>query len=356
MVLAWHFIGQTLLSSSLPNAHYVSSVFILGRTGVDLFFVLSGFLIIGILIDQKRSPNLFFVFYIRRTSRIIPPYLLLLLIFWILTSAFELRDQNSDTIPFWSYFLFIQNWFMSFANDWGPSGISVTWSVAIEEQFYIVFPLILLITPAERLRSILIAIAVTSWLCRAGLTLVAPSAAFAPYVNTILRLDALCVGGLIATIYRDKPLFSRLLAERQRVLKATMALSTLVIPLLYGINTNIRPTMYIYGHAFLAIYFGAIVLLTLLYKGDARCKFLRGRVLLFFGLISYSAYLFHPIIIMGIFKYRDRLEQWSSWQDAIALALAFTSTLLVCWLFRFIENYFIGIGHGFKYKAQQEIA
>ncbi|MDR6306198.1 peptidoglycan/LPS O-acetylase OafA/YrhL [Nitrobacter vulgaris] len=351
MVLFWHFAGQTALSNSAPIAQHISSILIFGRTGVDLFFVLSGFLIIGILIDQRQSRNLFHVFYVRRACRILPPYLLLMALFWIAQSELPLGIRDTQTVPFWSFFLFLQNWFMSFANDWGPPAISVTWSVAIEEQFYLMFPIVLLFTPCERLRAVLLSIAGLSAVSRAILSLADPTANFAPYVNTFFRLDALCIGGFVATVCRDKELLHSLAARRATILKCIVALSILIAPLIYGINTNIKLTMYVFGHLYLAVLFGGILLVTLLYKDHAGASVLRSRTLLFFGTISYSAYLFHPIIIMGYFKYRDRPEQWSSWEDAGSLALAFSTTILFCWLLRFVESKFISFGHRFKYSG-----
>ena len=93
------------------------------------------------------------------------------------------------TIAPWVYLVFGQNWFMSFHNEWGPGASSVTWSVAIEEQFYLIFPLIVFFTPPTRLKVVLIWFAVSSATARACFHFFYPENNFAPYVNTFLKLD-----------------------------------------------------------------------------------------------------------------------------------------------------------------------
>src|SRR5215831_9167674 len=85
MVLLWHFVGTTISPDLGALSRIVSNVFLFGRTGVDLFFVLSGFLIIGILADRRESDAFFAPFYLRRAARILPPYFLLLAVFWSFT-------------------------------------------------------------------------------------------------------------------------------------------------------------------------------------------------------------------------------------------------------------------------------
>ena len=147
MVLLWHFLGAILAPDLGQWAQAIRQVLIFGRTGVDLFFVLSGFLIIGILVDRKRSISRFSTFYMRRLLRIVPPYLALLLVFWIPVAAGVRNTVFGDEIPLWSHLSFTQNWLMAQQNSYGPGGFSVTWSVAIEEQFYLIFPLVVAFVP-----------------------------------------------------------------------------------------------------------------------------------------------------------------------------------------------------------------
>ena len=118
-------------------------IFANGWMGVDLFFVLSGFLITGILLDTKGSQHFIRDFYIRRCLRIWPLYYSLLLFMFVLVplvrpeEAIEIFGERSQ--PWWSYPLFLQNFFVPIPqNAAGPLG--VTWSLGIEELFYLLWP------------------------------------------------------------------------------------------------------------------------------------------------------------------------------------------------------------------------
>jgi peptidoglycan/LPS O-acetylase OafA/YrhL len=184
MVLVWHFVGAMIDPQLGSWTKIVYHLTILGRTGVDLFFVLSGFLITGIILDRKKSARPFLVsFYARRLLRIAPSYLLLVLVFWSVVSQGVRNDAfNADT-PLWHHLTFTQNWWMAAQDKWGPGAISVTWSVAIEEQFYIAFPVLVILTPHKRLPLLLTLIA--------GFSIA--SRAFAYFYTSILAAHLRCM-------------------------------------------------------------------------------------------------------------------------------------------------------------------
>jgi peptidoglycan/LPS O-acetylase OafA/YrhL len=142
LVLLMHSIFQMQ-----TNSVFVSRLLALGKlswSGVDLFFVLSGFLIGGILLDARESPRYFQTFYIRRAYRILPLYAVITTIFLFHHLPFHflpgrLGAFSPLTIPWFSYLTFTQNFWM------GPLGcglpaMAVTWSLAVEEQFYLTVP------------------------------------------------------------------------------------------------------------------------------------------------------------------------------------------------------------------------
>ena len=108
-------------------------------SGVDLFFVLSGFLIATILLENVNATNYFKVFYIRRSARILPLYWLLLFVVGLLIYSqptfFDAKVDNH--LPLWSYMVFIQNFLYLKRGYWNDPWLDVTWSLALEEQFYI---------------------------------------------------------------------------------------------------------------------------------------------------------------------------------------------------------------------------
>ena len=151
MVLVWHYITVPFSESSSPVLRFLSHVTLQSWSGVDLFFVLSGFLIGGILIDAKGSEHYFRTFYIRRAFRILPIYVVACLAYfpvsrWAL-SGFQ--GTMKPAMPWYIYATFTQNFWLA-SGRWHVWR-SPTWSLAIEEQFYVTLPLLIFLVPAKRL-------------------------------------------------------------------------------------------------------------------------------------------------------------------------------------------------------------
>jgi len=139
MVMLFHYGGN--LERTNPIGRLVGGLFSFGWSGVDLFFVLSGFLITGILLDSRNAENYFSSFYARRVLRIFPAYYvslaLLLLILPMLDPPLRLSLPSDQ----WMYVFYAQNWVGIF--DYPGRGLLTPyWSLAVEEQFYLVWPLV----------------------------------------------------------------------------------------------------------------------------------------------------------------------------------------------------------------------
>ena len=144
LVLIWHeclpltqLVGELTPSILMYMVRYSWS-------GVDLFFVLSGFLISRILLQTVESPHYYSTFFMRRFFRVLPLYYLLLgVAFGLKTSIFREMSEPywQSPAPWWSYLTFTQNLFFD-GHGVGGYLLGVTWSLAIEEQFYLFFPLI----------------------------------------------------------------------------------------------------------------------------------------------------------------------------------------------------------------------
>lgn len=320
MVLIWHFIGASLPSRDSFAFKALYDVTILGRTGVDLFFVLSGFLIIGIILDRQQSPLLFLKhFYIRRFLRIAPSYLLLVVIFWAAVYAGAKGAVfNADT-PLWCHMTFTQNLWMAAHDQWGPDGISVTWSVAIEEQFYLVFPLIILVLPRRMLPPMLIAVAVASIIYRA-VGYFGFGSVFTMYVHTLSRLDGLAEGGIIAVFWRDNRFRDWL---RQNIIfwsKLTKTLAFGFVPLMIGMAHDVASTTASWGHTYLTLFYGSLLVYLLGSLGSQNVSWLRNESLRQLGRISYTLYLFHPLVLSATYIAAGRPEVLDS-PTAVLLSL-----------------------------------
>ena len=173
-----------------------------GWMGVDLFFVMSGFLITGILVDTKESKGYFKNFYARRCLRIWPLYYSALLFMFVIVPL--LRPSEAQTIfearssPWWSYPLFLQNFLVPIPAA-ATGLLGVTWSLAVEEQFYLVWPLVVRFCGEAQLRKIAIAVICTSPALRYYLSLHQVDI----YSNTFCRLDGLMAGALLALVVRS---------------------------------------------------------------------------------------------------------------------------------------------------------
>ena len=174
-----------------------------GWMGVDLFFVLSGFLITGILVDTKKSEGYFKNFYARRCLRIWPLYYSALLFMFVIVPA--LRPSEAPTIfsarsaPWWAFPLFVQNFLIPIPTM-ATGLLGVTWSLAVEEQFYLIWPLVVRFCDEAQLRKVAITVICISPLLRFYLSLHQVNI----YSNTFCRLDGLMAGALLALLVRSR--------------------------------------------------------------------------------------------------------------------------------------------------------
>jgi peptidoglycan/LPS O-acetylase OafA/YrhL len=146
LVLIEHYISDAPHLNLARWQAYALIPFRLAWSGVDLFFVLSGFLIGGILIDARGATNYYATFYARRVHRIFPLYYLWFLLFLIGLPLSSTVNEGSGRmlfnrdLPIWSYPIFFQNFAMSLRRGTGPMWLGITWSLAVEEQFYVILP------------------------------------------------------------------------------------------------------------------------------------------------------------------------------------------------------------------------
>jgi peptidoglycan/LPS O-acetylase OafA/YrhL len=209
-VLVWHFVGSGVAVTPGTTASYLRAAFRLSWTGVDLFFVLSGFLIGGILLDARDSRRYFRTFYVRRFCRILPLYWLLLAAFaaalWLHASHgwFEGSPAVDHPAPWWAYLTFTQNFYYA-AGHFESNLLALSWSLAVEEQFYLTLPPLVWLLPRRALAAVLCLAAGAAplfrhWVYQSGAFPVPGNAA---YVLPVCRMDALALGVLGALLVRS---------------------------------------------------------------------------------------------------------------------------------------------------------
>lgn len=185
-----------------PNASamlgWIKRLSPIGERGVDLFFVLSGLLITGILLRTRQRPFYFRNFMARRALRIFPLYGLALVVClyvipW-LGGPNSFRSAQSEQLYLWTY---VSNLRMSWVNDWCFGPLDHFWSLAVEEHFYLIWPLVVFWIAPKRLFVLCLAW-VLAVLATRTLFAQNPDYGVAVDVHTFFRSDALCLGGIVA--------------------------------------------------------------------------------------------------------------------------------------------------------------
>ena len=169
--------------------------------------MLSGFLIGGILLDEKESLNYFSTFYGRRVLRIIPLYYVWIGIYFII-AGFLANPETWHAIPI--YILLLQNSVKIMHADLGTAWLGALWSLAVEEQFYLIIPLAIRFLPRRALVSLLCIAVAAVPVVRVLVHQHLISHPAAQYMLTICRMDALAMGVLLAIIWRDNTWRARL--------------------------------------------------------------------------------------------------------------------------------------------------
>jgi len=336
-----------------PFARY--TVKLLGTTwgGVDLFFVLSGFLITGILVESRDRKGYVRVFYVRRICRIFPLYYLFVALFWaivMVAPSFAKANPWLFAKPQHPlvYLGYVQNFGMILRGDFGPAWLGMTWSLALEEQFYLLLPIIVLLVPKRRLPIVfvsLVAIAVGLRCLRPGM---------AGYLATPSRLDSLLIGSLIALAMRSNVWRERLLRQRRWLVGAFVVCLAALLVLTMMFRHH--------GDALLHLVLGALfgALLTLCYLEVAPFSLVfRLRPLRYVGQISYGIYMFHQAV-NGLL-HRLVLDKESpalrTLRDAAVSLLAVAVTVLLASAsYYFFEKRFLSIGQRQRYGADSDAA
>lgn len=209
MVTVYRFAEVSLTSDVV--GHLPSKLFFIGASGVDFFFVLSGFLITGILLDAKmRSGSYFGRFYYRRSLRIFPLYFAMLFAFfvilpWTFGDQEVISQLRGDPIHLWLYTMNLQ---MAWLNDFCYGPFNHFWSLAVEEQYYLVWPIVVFFLQPRTLLRLCTTLLVVLTTTRIGFSL-AELGPVAEKVFTLFRLDGLLLGSMAAILIREMPSWQR---------------------------------------------------------------------------------------------------------------------------------------------------
>jgi peptidoglycan/LPS O-acetylase OafA/YrhL len=321
-----------------------------GWAAVDLFFVLSGYLITGIILRHGATPGFLPRFYMRRGLRVWPVYYLVVLLLAVavpvlprpfLWKGLPLILTFTQGVPlYWAREASVFTWYLGH-----------TWSLAIEEQFYLIWPAVLLLLRRKGVIPLAIGCAAASAIARGrGLDI------------TLLggRGDGLALGGLLAALLvrtgadRDARVRGRL-ASRFAAVAVLACLGILVIRGLAGPPPRppaVPPWPGLTILAFNVLWFG-LVGLTVCLSGSYLVAWMRHPALRGLGTVSYGLYLYHfPILLLSI----DLAKRWNdtgrlSWREPLALGLC----LAVAWLSWLVfERPILGWKERFRYRPGRQ--
>jgi peptidoglycan/LPS O-acetylase OafA/YrhL len=326
--------------------------------GVDLFFALSGFLITGILYDSKTNPRYFRDFYVRRSLRIFPLYYGFFLAIAFLTPVLRLTYDR----VLWTHLLYVANLFTVHVAAHNPTVIYLgpyrghgtvlelgpLWSLCVEEQFYLTWPLLIWLLPSRRAMMWFSSAAVVAVMClRIGLFLHDPAKALQTrylYFVTYTRCDTLLMGSWLALWLRGVQLSRNQIRTITYSLIAGCALLLVSGLALFGnrwhgpLESN--PMVSTYGYTLVGLIATGVLLLAL-DESSVVHRLFRNKQLGALGVISYGFYFFHGMGLTLVNSLNLRFFA-PKHLSMVLIVLYFAAIYTLAWLsFRYFESPFL---------------
>jgi peptidoglycan/LPS O-acetylase OafA/YrhL len=293
---------------------------IAGSNGVDLFFVLSGFLITSLLIDSRDRPAYFHDFYWKRTLRILPLYLVCLL------GVFLFVRRSSGYVLLCLFFI------SNFAQAFHVVSNGPFWTLAIEEQFYLLWPTVVRRRSLAQLRRAALAIGVVAILLR----LAAAAFGHYNYYLTFLRCDGLAAGAFLGCwfLQRDTGIVARVRENWTIALGLLLGIALIALPTpgqarLLAFSAALDQT----GTTFIC---ASVVAFLIGHSGEPGLAFLRSPPLTFFGLISYAMYMVHDYVMRVYDHVRGPLVEGDLFAYAIRFFAILSISVALCLLTRYL--------------------
>jgi peptidoglycan/LPS O-acetylase OafA/YrhL len=297
MVFAYHALTNTIQPVS-PASRLLHRAVMTGWIGVDLFFVLSGFLITTILMDARPAENYFKVFYIRRGLRIFPLYYAVLI-----ATVLAQHSHIQYKIQFFFWLNLSNLTVITHLGTIGP--LQHFWSLAIEEQFYLVWPSAVRWIRTRMLAYLCAAIILGLFIVRNLPPILALDVRWPEliYRFTLFRVDTLCAGALLAILAKYWPNLSRY-RGKMRILCVCAGCVFLAVG--FG-REHSAPSVSRFGYTALVVCFTSLVALAL-YPGSIIARIFSNAFLRKTGKYSYCFYLLHPFLVNFLILHKRRVD------------------------------------------------
>jgi peptidoglycan/LPS O-acetylase OafA/YrhL len=361
LVLLFHCIGNTSFPAAGGILYYLQHITLIGWTGVDLFFVLSGFLIGGILLAARDSAGYFQSFYARRVFRILPIYYLWIGIYFLVAftplahwgAPLGIVRDKWTIIPV--YGLFVQNLAWVRGPAFWSAWLSSLWTLAVEEQFYLLIPLLIRFLSRRAITNVLLLAIFGAPLLRIlAFLFFADTHPSAPYILTPCRMDSLAMGVLLALVWRDEKSQAWI---RKRIAWLCAITGLLFLGFLYFAVMDPSPydfQMCAWGFSCIDAFFASLLLLVLAAPHGLWARICSVRFLTSLGGISYCIYIIHASILALCHSLLSTVPDGISTPSALLatlLALALTGLVAkISW--RYLESPMIRIGHRFGFSPK----
>lgn len=315
---------------------------------MDLFFVLSGFLITNILLNTVNKPGYFKNFYAKRILRIFPLYYLSLIVFLILLPLI-----NNFPLDFsfyidhqWWFWTYLQNWFLIFHNVGNTTtAIQHYWSLAVEEQFYIVWPLVIFLIRRPKWLLIISVIMLLVVICtRIYLWEIKVKDLNYFGLYTYTRIDGICIGSMLAILQFMKSAFIKKYFTGLVLSLAAMNFIFYFINKKFGFT---YPYLAIVGYTTFAMLFAIVLHEAIQGENKILNRLLSLPLLRFFGKISYGFYIFHwPVYLILYDWMNEKIKFLTNLPDTgqailISVLLTLFGLLISIISFYTFENYFL---------------
>jgi peptidoglycan/LPS O-acetylase OafA/YrhL len=288
-----------ILNHMWPWESYSHTLFLLVQLPwmmMDGFFVLSGFLITGILLDTRQRPDYYRSFYVRRALRILPIYYVVLT-FVIAVAMLHGHAAYLETRAHWGslgwFFVYLGNLPTALTGTWpAAAGYSLVplWSLQIEEQFYLLFPFLIHRLNLRTITRVLVALCCVSLSLRILLYFLYPQNALVQYVLLPCRMEGLAMGAWMAIRFRQGPWrVNKKHLTAMTVLWGVISLGTAAWSGFY----ETQPFNRTIGFLIASIWFSYIIFWLIQFRGSRWTGWLRTPPLQYLGKVSYAAYLVH---------------------------------------------------------------
>ena len=343
MVVVSHYIGE------VPHGFKDALV---GWIAVKMFFVLSGFLMAKVIMEHMHSPNFIPVFYIRRAFRTLPVYLVTLGIVFGAAVVFQGEAwMDADRIfPFWRYLTFTQTFEMLARSDYGFDWLTPTWTLTVEEQFYLVAPVLCLAAGRRHLLKVLVAATCLSIAFRS----LSYGFGVLPAMSALVLLPSVAHAMFLGMIGAIVLASSRIDWQRFDLALRTAPIAILVavmgLKAIEGQGGSDGGTLFhLIGAPLVAV--GCTLYLMSIVRGAPEAQRMQSLHLRSLGQLSFGIYLLHmPVLGLMHGMLLGAMPDMATLEQSVVTLAAMPVTLLAAWIVnRTIEQPMIAVGRRWSF-------